>query len=851
MRIVLDLQALQTESRSRGIGRYSLSLARSMARHSGPHELYVALSGLFPGTIEPLRAAFEGLISPQSIVVWHTPGPVVELDSANAWRRRAGEVVRGSFLASLKPDVVHIASLFEGCDSNAITSAGPYQMPTAVTLYDLIPLVHEDIYLRDARQRAWYHRELSSLKKASLWLTISEHSRREGMELLGLPAAACVNISAAADPLFRPPNHRDEGAHVLRAHGLHRPYVLCAPGGFDPHKNVERLVRAYARLPKPLRRQHQLAIVSAIGVRARSRLRAVALAAGLAPAELVLTGYVTDADLVALYGLCSLFVCPSLHEGFGLPALEAMSCGAAVIGARAASLPEVIGRRDALFDPRSTGDMAAHIHKALGDTPFRAALREHALTQAKRFSWEASARLAMEAFERLHAENHKAGKGPVAPPAAARLRRLADGVAHVATSAAPSTRDWLQLAAAISENAPPGERARQLLVDVSGLARRDARTGIHRVVRAVLQELLKNPPQGHVVQPVYCDERGVFRYARRLAAGFTHAAPSHVTEDDPLETLPGDTFLGLDLAAGIVPAHLRYFERLRDRGVSLYFIVYDLLPILLPDAFPPPTPNVYPAWLKAVTSVGDGIICISRAVADELVSRLESAPVERQRPLRIGHFHLGADIPASLPTDGMPADGESILAEIARRPCLLMVGTIEPRKGHAQTLAAFERLWADGVDIGLVIVGTQGWMVGPLAARLRSHAERGTRLLWQEGVSDEMLRRLYCSAAALLSASQGEGFGLPLVEAAQHGLPIIARDLPAFREVAGDHAFYFRGNATDDLAAAISAWLALRACGDAPSSTDMPWLTWAQSTAQLMDVIQNDHWYARWGRATA
>ena len=175
-----------------------------------------------------------------------------------------------------------------------------------------------------------------------------------------------------------------------------------------------------------------------------------------------------------------------------------------------------------------------------------------------------------------------------------------------------------------------------------------------------------------------------------------------------------------------------------------------------------------------------------------------------------------------------------------------MVGTIEPRKGHAQALAAFERLWTAGVQANLIIVGREGWGLEQLTKRLRTHPERGKRLLWLEGASDEMLLRFYESAVALLAASEGEGFGLPLVEAAKHGLPIIARDLPVFREVAGEHAFYFSGMSPEDLGAAISSWLALRERGEAPSSEGMPWLTWAQSTSQLLDVIHNGNWYARW-----
>jgi glycosyltransferase involved in cell wall biosynthesis len=179
-----------------------------------------------------------------------------------------------------------------------------------------------------------------------------------------------------------------------------------------------------------------------------------------------------------------------------------------------------------------------------------------------------------------------------------------------------------------------------------------------------------------------------------------------------------------------------------------------------------------------------------------------------------------------------------------------MVGTVEPRKGHAQAVSAFERLWAAGVDASLVIVGKQGWHVEQLAERMLSHPERGARLLWLQGISDEMLLRLYESAAALLLASQGEGFGLPLVEAAQHGLPIIARDLPVFREVAGEHAFFFTGRAPEELADAIATWLALRERGDAPSPEGIPWLTWAQSTAQLLDVILDRRSYARWPGAS-
>ena len=92
-------------------------------------------------------------------------------------------------------------------------------------------------------------------------------------------------------------------------------------------------------------------------------------------------------------------------------------------------------------------------------------------------------------------------------------------------------------------------------------------------------------------------------------------------------------------------------------------------------------------------------------------------------------------------------------------------------------------------------------------------------------------------------SSEGEGFGLPLIEAAQHHIPILARSLPVFREVAGEHAYYFEGLAPEDLAAALTRWLALHQEGKAPPSSSMPWLTWDQSAQQVLDALVRGQWY--------
>ena len=362
------------------------------------------MSGFYPDTIEPLRAEFDALVPQRQIVVWHAPGPVAKLEPSSEWRMGTGELVREAFLAGLKPDVVHVSSLFEGLSDDVLTSIGSFDrmLPTAVTLYDLIPLVHREAYLADAIVESWYERKLGHLRRAQLWLAISESSRREAIDRLGLPDEWVVNVSTAADAIFRPididPNEQGE---FLHRYGLTRPFLLYT-GGIDKRKNIEGLIGAYARLPAPLRASHHLAIVCSATEDQIGRLKRHARQLGLSRDELVVTGFVPDSDLVTLYNLCKAFVFPSWHEGFGLPALEAMSCGAAVIGASTSSVPEVIGRSDALFDPHDEADIAAKLAKVLTDEGFRQELRQHALPQAEKFSWDRTARTALDAMGRLH-----------------------------------------------------------------------------------------------------------------------------------------------------------------------------------------------------------------------------------------------------------------------------------------------------------------------------------------------------------------------------------------------------------------------------------------------------------------
>jgi len=166
-------------------------------------------------------------------------------------------------------------------------------------------------------------------------------------------------------------------------------------------------------------------------------------------------------------------------------------------------------------------------------------------------------------------------------------------------------------------------------------------------------------------------------------------------------------------------------------------------------------------------------------------------------------------------------------------------------------LDAFDRLWGEAVDVNLIVVGAEGWRGLPrdmrrtipqITARLQSHHQSGKRLFWLNGPSDEYLEKIYAASSCFIAAAEGEGFGLPLIEAARHGLAIIARDIPVFREVAGEHAFYFAAE-NPDLAQAIKDWLRLYRTGQHPNSGALPITAWAQSAERVMNVLLRGDWY--------
>ena len=409
MRIVIDLQGAQSSgSRNRGIGRYTKALVDAILRNAGEHDIYIVLNGLFPETIMPIRKYFESLLSEENICVWSAPEGVDSVSRDCSDRRRRAELIREAALANLNPDFILVTSLFEGGD-DAVVSVGSLSssVPTAVILYDLIPYIYKDIYLPNPLVMDWYQTKLNSLRRSDLVLAISESSRLEAVEIAGISPSKTVNISSAVDLSFTPLKvDAEEEKEVRSKFSLDKPFVMYT-GGIDHRKNIDGLIRVYAKLPISIRKKHILAVVCSVRPEDRERLVGLALSLGLNRDELVLTGYVSDDEMLSLYRLCKAFVFPSWHEGFGLPVLEAMSCGRAVITANCSSLPEVVGLEEAMFDPRDDDEIYKKLYKVLTDNVFREKLERWGLERSKQFSWDICALNALKAMTLNASERHE------------------------------------------------------------------------------------------------------------------------------------------------------------------------------------------------------------------------------------------------------------------------------------------------------------------------------------------------------------------------------------------------------------------------------------------------------------
>jgi glycosyltransferase involved in cell wall biosynthesis len=256
--------------------------------------------------------------------------------------------------------------------------------PVVITIHDLF-FIHYPGAGRPVYDAVMTHLTRLYAARAAAVIADSEYSKRSIVETLGVNDAKVTVIPVALGAEFKPEPLTDA---VKSRYGIVSPYILYV-GNFTPHKNIERLLQAYARVTKSLDGTYQLVLG---GGDCEHRPVLENLIGSLDLADRVrFTGLIGDADLPAVYSGCALFVLPSLEEGFGLPALEAMACGAPVAASNRAAIPEVVGDAALLFDPENVVAMAKAMTEVLSQPDMRERMRRQGLARAGAFTPEQTA----------------------------------------------------------------------------------------------------------------------------------------------------------------------------------------------------------------------------------------------------------------------------------------------------------------------------------------------------------------------------------------------------------------------------------------------------------------------------
>ncbi len=283
--------------------------------------------------------------------------------------------------------------------------AAPLFLParTVVTVHDVITLVMPE-YRARRESRMYSSLVAFTVRRADAIITVSEYSKRDIMRTLKIPEDRIHVIGNAVYSSYRPISDGRMIESVRERYGIGPKYILYF-GGFDVRKNVDRLLDAYAALPPSTRNEYQLVIAGRLLYPGhplypdpRQRIRQLGL-----EDQVVVTGQIREQDKAPLYSAAALYLFPSLYEGFGMPVLEAMACGASVITSNLSALPEVAGDAARLVDPYNTQAITEAIGELLGNETMRAELSERALARAKHFSWKRVAQQTLDVYNKLAA----------------------------------------------------------------------------------------------------------------------------------------------------------------------------------------------------------------------------------------------------------------------------------------------------------------------------------------------------------------------------------------------------------------------------------------------------------------
>ena len=401
MRVAIDVRSLEIH-RTRGLGRYARNLVNSISQIDSENEyLLFYRGGIKRDNLETGDNFKRGYISLKRPKGLHRLAQIMDQS-----------LLPLEILLNGRIDMFH-----------SLSSVMPYLKicKSVVTVPDLIPFVLNEkkidkllLNLR-FRERLW----MKSLRKADRIITVSENSKKDIMKLLSIPEEKIEVIYSSADARFGPVRDRQAIAKIMGRYSVNQKFVLYV-GGFAEHKNIERLVRTFYEFSLSSDDKWQFVLAGklpdekiedaddwTINEPVR-KTKSLITKLGL-DAKVIFTGFVPEEDLPALYSAASVFVFPSLYEGFGLPPLEAMACGTPVVASNTSSLPEVIGDAGVLVNPFSIDEIVGAMRSVLKSKPRQREMSYKGVERARRFSWEETARKTLKVYRQVREGNRHVG----------------------------------------------------------------------------------------------------------------------------------------------------------------------------------------------------------------------------------------------------------------------------------------------------------------------------------------------------------------------------------------------------------------------------------------------------------
>lgn len=630
--------------------------------------------------------------------------------------------------------------------------------------------------------------QLRRLKdKFECCLTVSEYNRQD----LRKEGYTCpVGVLPILIPFEKYKQQPDET--VLAAYRGDGITNLLFTGRVAPQKKQEDVIAAFAYYHNHINPRSRLFIVGSAdeGNRYYIWLRDLVKEKGL-DNSVLFTGHVPFSQLLAYYRLADVFLCMSEHEGFGVPLVEAMLFSVPIVAWRAAAVPETVGDAGIIVDTKEPAVVAQAIDRVVSDMALRKSLQYLMRRRLEEFSYEKTA---------------------------AKFDRYLNAVLE--------NRN-LEIIQQNTEQTPTETlllRDRQgLLIDLTEITKHEWGTGIHRVVKNIFHQIYK---QAENVIPVQ-------NKSDKFITSYSYLSRTEGAEEKAEQALAfrqGDKILLLDNPWGQFAGYSRMLEVAAEAGAESYAIVHDLIPEQYPEACDSATMiREHVGWHTMLLQKVDAVVCVSCATADAVAAYYEKMKFTRTRPLSLYCFHLGFDLPVAEQTARW-----EIRNFVKKGKTFLMVGTLEPRKGHMTVLQAWQKL-PDSLrrEYRLLIIGANGWKNDAIRKMLELPEFR-ENVYWPRDVSDGELLWAYAHADALIAASLQEGFGLPLVEAAHFGLPLICSDIPVFREVTRGNADFFKAMDADALTACLIKWMQT---DRHPDSRKIPIFSWQDSAREVLDIL--------------